>query len=283
MERLRIVPVPRTAWRFTTVPSYTPQFPPTSTSSSTITGSAPAGSRTPPICAPAEMCCHISANLRPRRNVAALPHLRATANERVRINHRAFAHIRPHVHEHRRHANHAAANVGSVANARAPRNDAHFIGSRESPNRISGFVEERLFGGVNGHVRDGTHAKAKKDSLLHPGVDAPTGFRRGVGLRRANFAAVQCRLEITEQPVMFLFVVLRRLVEKSFNERWLHAISRGQAPRSRVGPAPATPVPRGCARDFPLLAAPGAGATPARATPFPPAPLSPEWDSIRRS
>src|SRR2546429_1831017 len=173
-------------------------------------------------------------------------------------------------------SNHAAANVGSVANARAPRNDAHFIGSRESPNRISGFVEERLFGGVNGHVRDGTQAKAKKDSLLHPGVDAPTGFRRGVGLRRANFAAVQCRLKITEQPVMFLFVVLRRLVEKSFNERWLHAISRGQAPRSRVGPAPATPVPRGCARDFPLLAALGAGATPARATPFPPAPLSPE-------
>src|SRR2546429_9695347 len=69
--------------------------------------------------------------IRPRRNVAALPHLRATANERVRINHRAFAHIRPHVHEHRRHANHAAANVGSDANARAPRNDAHFIGSRE--------------------------------------------------------------------------------------------------------------------------------------------------------
>ena len=39
----------------TTVPSYTPQLPPTSTSSSTITGSAPTGSSTPPICDAAEM------------------------------------------------------------------------------------------------------------------------------------------------------------------------------------------------------------------------------------
>ena len=42
-----------TARRFTTAPSYTPQLPPTSTSSSMITGSAPTGSRTPPIWAAA--------------------------------------------------------------------------------------------------------------------------------------------------------------------------------------------------------------------------------------
>ena len=47
--------MPSTAPRFTMVPSYTPQFPPTSTSSSMITGIAPTGSSTPPICAAAEM------------------------------------------------------------------------------------------------------------------------------------------------------------------------------------------------------------------------------------
>src|SRR5208282_228022 len=46
---------PSTARFFTTVPSYTPQLPPTSTSSSMTTGIAPTGSSTPPICAAAEM------------------------------------------------------------------------------------------------------------------------------------------------------------------------------------------------------------------------------------
>src|SRR5580698_4548030 len=55
VDRVKIVPLPSTARRFTTVPSYTPQFPPTSTSSSIITGSAPTGSSTPPICAAAEI------------------------------------------------------------------------------------------------------------------------------------------------------------------------------------------------------------------------------------
>src|SRR5579863_6966536 len=50
-----MAPVPSTARRLTTVPSYTPQLPPTSTSSSMITGSAPTGSSTPPICDAAEM------------------------------------------------------------------------------------------------------------------------------------------------------------------------------------------------------------------------------------
>src|ERR1700733_3401795 len=55
VERFRIVPVPSTARRFTTVPSYTPLFPPTKTSSSITTGCAPTGSSTPPICALAEI------------------------------------------------------------------------------------------------------------------------------------------------------------------------------------------------------------------------------------
>ena len=53
VERVRITPAPSTAPRFTIAPSYTPQLPPMSASSSTMTGTAPTGSRTPPICAPA--------------------------------------------------------------------------------------------------------------------------------------------------------------------------------------------------------------------------------------
>src|SRR2546427_1377631 len=51
-----MTPDPSTARRPTIVPSYTPQLPPTSTSSSTITGSAPTGSSTPPTWAAAERC-----------------------------------------------------------------------------------------------------------------------------------------------------------------------------------------------------------------------------------
>src|SRR5205823_2009821 len=50
-----MTPDPSTARRPTIVPSYTPQLPPSSTSSSTITGSAPTGSSTPPICVAAEI------------------------------------------------------------------------------------------------------------------------------------------------------------------------------------------------------------------------------------
>ena len=55
LEPVRIVPDANTARSRTIVPSYTPQLPPTSTSSSMITGTAPTGSSTPPICAAAEM------------------------------------------------------------------------------------------------------------------------------------------------------------------------------------------------------------------------------------
>src|ERR1700733_11263534 len=41
------------------VPSYTPQLPPTSTSSSMMTGDAFTGSNTPPICAAADRCTRL--------------------------------------------------------------------------------------------------------------------------------------------------------------------------------------------------------------------------------
>jgi len=53
VEPVSTVPAPITARVLTITPSYTPVLPPTSASSSTMTGSAPTGSMTPPICAPA--------------------------------------------------------------------------------------------------------------------------------------------------------------------------------------------------------------------------------------
>src|SRR6266542_323343 len=56
VEPVSTVPAASTARSRTIVPSYTPQPPPTSTSSSMITGTAPTGSSTPPIWAAAERC-----------------------------------------------------------------------------------------------------------------------------------------------------------------------------------------------------------------------------------
>src|SRR5581483_9471018 len=56
VDRVRIVPAPSTARSCTIVPSYTPQFPPTSTSSSITTGVALIGSSTPPTWAAALKC-----------------------------------------------------------------------------------------------------------------------------------------------------------------------------------------------------------------------------------
>src|SRR6478735_7323317 len=54
-----MVPEPSTAPLRTMVPSYTPQLPPTSTSSSITTGAAFTGSSTPPICAAALRCTRL--------------------------------------------------------------------------------------------------------------------------------------------------------------------------------------------------------------------------------
>src|SRR5204862_6751813 len=56
VPRVSTTPAPSTALDWTTVPSYTPQFPPTITSSSITTGAALIGSSTPPICAAALRC-----------------------------------------------------------------------------------------------------------------------------------------------------------------------------------------------------------------------------------
>src|SRR2546430_665772 len=152
-------------------------------------------------------------NLRRGGNVAVAADLGATPNERVRIDHRAFTNVSADIDEHRRHANHAAADVTSIANAGTAGNDAHAVGSREPTRRVGGLVKKRLFRGVDRHVGDGAHSKAQQDSLFHPGVNAPAGFRGGIGLGSAYFAAIQRGFEIAEEPEMFFFVLSRSFVK----------------------------------------------------------------------
>ena len=68
-----------------------PVFPPTSTSSSTMTGKRPRAR------------CH-APNLRRRAHVDARPDLRARPDERVRVDQRARANVGADVHVHRGHA-----------------------------------------------------------------------------------------------------------------------------------------------------------------------------------
>src|ERR1039458_8866223 len=139
-----MVPVPRTARFLTTAPSYTPQLPPTSTSSSMITGSGPMGSR-PFVHAAVPAHQYIVFNdyrqrayglqhatdLRGGRDVAVLPDLRAASDQGVRIDHGAVVHICAHVDVHGRHAGDAFADVDAIANAGSAGNDAHSALRRE--------------------------------------------------------------------------------------------------------------------------------------------------------
>ena len=171
-----MVPVPSTARRFTTVPSYTPQFPPTSTSSSMITGSAPTGSSTPPICDAAEMW-----QLRP--TCAQLP---TSAWESTIVPSPTYAptlmymggmQVTPRADE------------TAVANARSAGHDADAARAVELLHRVGGLVEQRLPGRVDGHVHDLAHAEAEQDPLLHPGIHAPAGRGGCVRLGGPHLAA----------------------------------------------------------------------------------------------
>src|SRR5712692_1385822 len=208
--------------------------------------------------------------------------LGATPNKSVRIDHRAFTNVSADVYEHWRHANHTAADITAIANARTAGNDAHAVGSRERANGIGGLIEEGLLRNVDGHVGDGAHSKAKQNSLLHPGVGAPAGFRGGIGFGSANFTPVQRGFEIAEKPLMFLFVMRWSFVKQPLNLRRQHEPSRHPA-RPRSGQLiRALRARPGCAPDSPPWAARVASAISVRAGPFPPSRPSREWDLIRR-
>jgi len=87
-------------------------------------------------------------------NVAVAADLGATPNERMRIDHRAFTNVSTDIDEHRWHADHATADITSIANAGTAGNDAHAVGEEvKRANGISGLIEEGLLRGVDGHCR----------------------------------------------------------------------------------------------------------------------------------
>src|SRR5260370_33643999 len=98
--------------------------------------------------------------------MAVAANLGATPNKSVRIDHRAFSHISPHVDKHRRHANHAPADVTAIADARAARNDADAIGSWKCANATSGLVAETLLRRGDGPIGNSAHAKRHGALLL---------------------------------------------------------------------------------------------------------------------
>ena len=206
--------------------------------------------------------------------MAVAPDLCAAPNEGVGINHRAFANISADVHKHGRHANDSPPYVTPIANAGAAGNDADAVRRSDGADRISGLVEEGLLRGIDGHVGDGAHSKAKQNPFFHPGIHAPAGFRGWIRLRGTDFAAIQFFFELAKKPEMFLFVASGRFGKQPLNLRWQHE------PSARVPAIPALP---GCALDSPPSVARVANARPDRAAPSPPSRPSPEWDSTPRN
>ena len=139
-----------------------PVFPPTSTSSSMMTGSAPTGSITPPIWAPALKCTR-DADLRAR------PH------KGMGIDERALTDICPDVDVHRRHADDPAREVRAIAHRGSARHDPYPVGGREAFQRQRVLVDERPAAMVHRHVRQRTPTEPEEDSLLHPRIDPPAG------------------------------------------------------------------------------------------------------------
>lgn len=134
-------------------------------------------------------------NLRTGGNVTIAANLRTGTNEGVGIDHRVFINVSAHIDEHRRHADYAAGDVGTIANAGAAWNNANSIGNGKGMEWVSGFVEKRKLGGVDGHIHDGSHTETHEDSLLHPGVGAPAVRGSGIGFGSANCAAIESFLE----------------------------------------------------------------------------------------
>ena len=92
------------------------------------------------------------------------------------------------------------AEIRAVANGRAARHDAH--AARRRRGVFSGSVSLSKNGQRPWSIDasdDVAEAEAEQDALLHPGVDAPAGRRRRVGLGGAHLAARQRRPQLGER------------------------------------------------------------------------------------
>ena len=144
-----------------------------------------------------------AANLRGGAQVHALADLRARSDERVRIDQRAFTDVRADVDVHRRHADDRAVDERAFANRGSAWHDANAGVESRLLQLHRVFVVERPFAVVGGYVDGVAKPEAEQNSLLHPGVDAPSRRRRLVRLRGARFAGGQ-------QPLQFKEGVSRR-------------------------------------------------------------------------
>ena len=104
---------------------------------------------------------------------------------------------------HRRHADDAGGEVGAFAHARSARHDPDAGAGAGLLERHRVLVVERQAGA---QVHDVAVPEAEQDSLLHPGVHAPTGRLGGVGLGRAHFANVERLPQPRERFARFAFV-----------------------------------------------------------------------------
>src|ERR1700722_12297769 len=139
--------------------------------------------------------------------------LRAASYQGVRIDHGAIAHPASRIDVHGRHARDASTDVAAIANAGSTGNNADAAIGRYVLNRKGRFIEPGLASGIDRHIHHCAHAKSDQDSLLHPGVHAPSGVRGTVRFGRTNLARVQRLLEALEEVKMMIGVSLRLFVE----------------------------------------------------------------------
>ena len=151
-----------------------------------MTGSAPTGSITPPICAAALMCTRRA-------------DLRARADERMRVDERALADVGADVDEHRRHADDALARRTRrrESTSRRARCGCRRVGAGPLERHRVLVVERQA---RDRHVDGVAEAEAEQDALLDPRVDAPAGRRRGIGLGRAHLARAERRAQARRRP-----------------------------------------------------------------------------------
>src|SRR4029453_7294860 len=124
-----------------------------------------------------------------------LPNLRARTNERVTVDHGPFVNVSTNVDVHRRHTNNSRGEVNTIAYARTARHNPHLLFERSHSDRVRVFVKKSQTRAAR-HIHQTTHAKAEKDSLLHPGVNEPLAVTVPFG--RAHLTAIKRLFQLAE-------------------------------------------------------------------------------------
>ena len=132
-----------------------------------------------------------AADLRAGADVHARADLRARADEHVRVDQRALVHVGADVHVHRRHADHAAPDERAFAHRRSARHQPHLAIDADRLERHRVLVEERPSPMIHRVIDEAAEPEPEQDALFDPGVDAPAGGLRRVGLGGAQAAIAE--------------------------------------------------------------------------------------------